>query len=368
MSHPELLDFPHHIQRLRPYAPGTPLADVAGAIGKQEHELAQLASNENPLGPSPRALQALRDTPINLALYPDNDCHALLSALSSALNVPRDWIIPGAGSENVLSIAAATLLDPQRTAVFAQYSFQAFAAAVHRVGGQCVVAPSPDFHVNPQALVAAITPATRIVYVANPGNPTGTCLTPGQVLALVEAVPRPVLIILDEAYREYLTPEEAGDSLAWVRRYPNLLVTRTFSKAYGLAGLRVGYGVAQPHITEMLQRVRPMYGITQLAQVAAVAALHDHDFLRETVRVNAEGLAQLAAGFDTLGLRYVPSRANFMLVEVGNGADVAKRLETYGLLVRPVNSYGLPGWLRISVGLPETNQQLLAALKKELAR
>jgi len=204
------------------------------------------------------------------------------------------------------------------------------------------------------------------VYLANPGNPTGTHLPPHLILDFIRAIPSSVAVILDEAYREYLSEDEAGDAIEWVRRFPNLLVTRTFSKAYGLAGLRIGYGIAQPPLISIMQRVRSPFCVTQAAQIAAIAALHDQDFLRETVRVNAEGREQLAAGFEKLGLRYLPSKANFILVEVGDGAAVAQRLQQYALLVRPVSSYGLPSWLRISVGTAQVNRRLLSALEREL--
>lgn len=359
-------DVPKHIAALKAYIPGLPIGDLARRLSMPEGEIAKLASNENPLGASPKAAQAILDAGADLSLYPDNDCTELVAALAAALDVPGDWLLVGAGSESILGIAAAMLLGPGRSAVYSEYSFQAFVNAVQKAGARGIVVGSPDFHVDLDRLLGAIDTDTKLIYIANPGNPTGTRLPPEAVEAFLRQVPPNVIVLLDEAYREYLSEQEAGDSVGWVKNYPNLLVTRTFSKAYGLAGLRIGYAYAQPGLLAMLKRMRAPFSVTQIAQVAAIAALQDREFLSRTAKANAEGREQLAAGFGLLGLKYVPSNANFLLVEVGDGADMARRLETHGLIVRPVGAYGLPEWLRISVGSRHNNQRLLAALEAEL--
>lgn len=359
-------DVPPHIAALKAYVPGLPISDLARRLGMPETSIAKLASNENPLGASPAAVRAVARAAVDFSLYPDNDCVALTTALATALGVPAEWLVVGAGSESLLGVAASALLSPERSAAFSQYSFQAFVNAVQRVGAKAIVVPSPDFVVNLEALLSAVRDDTRLVYLANPGNPTGTYLEPHAVESFLAAMPRHVVVVLDEAYCEYLPADLAADSISWVRRFPNLLVTRTFSKAYGLAGLRVGYGIAQPGMVSMLRRLRAPFSVTQAAQAAAVAALADRDFLDQTVQANDRGMAQLTSGLDGLGLRYVPSRANFLLVEVGDGAALAKNLEQHGLIVRPVAPYGLPSWLRISVGSESNNARLLAALEQEL--
>jgi len=364
---PFAADFPPHIRALKPYVPGLPIEDLARRLDMSAERIAKLASNENPLGPSPLAVQALAQAAPELARYPDNDCTLLARALSAALAVPADWVVAGAGSESVLGMAAAALLAPGRKTVYAQYSFQAFVNAAQRVGAAPVVVPAPAYAVDLAALRAHITDDVALAYLANPGNPTGTRVQAGELEAFLADVPPHVVVVLDEAYREYLPQAVAGDAIAWVRRFPNLIVTRTFSKAYGLAGLRIGYGVAQPALADMLRRVRAPFSVTQAAQVAAAAALADHAFLARTVAVNDAGRAQLSAGFARLGLRYLPSSANFVLVQVGDGADMGRRLERHGLIVRPVGAYGLPGWLRVSVGTAEENARLLAGLAAELA-
>ncbi|OZI48645.1 histidinol-phosphate transaminase [Bordetella genomosp. 4] len=359
---------PDHIAGLKAYVPGLPIEDLARRLAIPVEKIAKLASNENPLGASELALAAMRQAAIDPSLYPDNDCTLLLDALSEALNVAPGQIVIGAGSESVLGIAAAAFLSAERSAVYTQYSFQAFVNAVQRVGAEAIEVPSPNFTVSPSALLDAIRPNTSMIYLANPGNPTGTRLPQQEIADFMARVPAQIVVVLDEAYFEYVPQDDGPTSLELVEQYPNLIVTRTFSKAYGLAGLRVGYGVAQPAVIAMLRRLRAPFSVTAMAQAAAIAALSDTEFLDRTVSVNERGLKQLYAGFDELGLRYVRSFANFVLVDVGNGAAMAKRLEQHGLIVRPVGGYGLPAWLRISVGSEQNNERLLRALQAEVGK
>jgi histidinol-phosphate aminotransferase len=228
--------------------------------------------------------------------------------------------------------------------------------------------PARDFGHDLDAMAAAITPATRVVFVANPNNPTGTWIAPERMRRFVEAVPRDVVVVLDEAYNEYLAPRDDAQSARWLRDLPNLVVSRTFSKAYGLAGLRVGYGVMRPEVADLLNRVRPPFNVNALAQAAAIEALADTAYVDESRRLNDEGMRALAGGFEALKLRYLPSRGNFVLVDVGDGMRVFERLLRAGVIVRPVANYGLPAWIRVTVGLPDENARLLAALPAALAR
>jgi histidinol-phosphate aminotransferase len=360
------IQFPEHITRLRAYVPGRPADAIASDHALDPQRVLMLASNENALGPSPAAMAALAAHPPDVSRYPDHDCTALVAELSRWHEVPPDWIVTGAGSESVIATAAATLLCPGRRTVFSQYSFQAYANAVQRIGATAVVVPSPQFTVDLHGLHAALREPAAIVYIANPGNPTGTQIAPDELDAFLMSVPPEVVVILDEAYLEYVDPHQRGDAMAWVRRHPNLLVTRTFSKAYGLAGLRIGYGIAQPLLAGMLRRVRSPFTVTDAAQVAARAALHDASFIERTVRNNAESKAVLAAGLERLGMPYVPSQTNFLLARTGDGDAWAGLLEQQGVLVRPLGGYGLREWLRIGVGTPEDSARVIAAMAREI--
>lgn len=358
--------FPQHIRALKPYVPGLSIEQVARQSNLPVGQIAKLASNENPSGASPLALRALAEHAIDPSRYPDADCTDLTLALASNLGVPPDWVVAAAGSESVLGIVASMVLAPGRTAVYSQYSFQAFVNAAQRAGATSRVVPSPTFTVDLDGLASAIGPDTALVYIANPGNPTGTWLEPEALEAFFHRVPSHVVVLLDEAYREYMPPERRGDSLAWIRRFPSLVVTRTFSKAYGLAGLRVGYGIAQPHLADVMRRLRAPFSVTQGAQVAAAAALTDTEFLNRTAEANRIDLMRLNQALQAMGIEVLPSLANFVLARVGDGADMARRLQRRGLIVRPVGNYGLTEWLRVSVGRPEENARLIEALHAEL--
>jgi histidinol-phosphate aminotransferase len=254
--------------------------------------------------------------------------------------------------------------------VYSQYSFAVYALATQGVGGRAIVVPAQEYGHDLDAMAAAIDAGTRLVYIANPNNPTGTFIPAAQIEAFLDKVPPAVIVVLDEAYNEYLAPENQFESAQWVRKYPNLVVSRTFSKAYGLAGLRVGFAIAQPEVTDLMNRIRQPFNVNSLAQAAAIAALNDKDFLAKGARNNLEGYRQLTAAFDAMGLQYVPSYGNFVLVKVGQddgaGARVNLALLKQGVIVRPVGSYGLPQWLRISIGLPQENAAFIEALKRAL--
>jgi histidinol-phosphate aminotransferase len=351
-----------HIKAIAPYVPGKPISELAREMGIDAADIIKLASNENPLGASPKALEAARASLGDIALYPDGAGFALKAAISRKLGVAGREIVLGNGSNDVLDMAARAFLGPGSSAVYAQYAFAVYPIATQTVGASGIEVPARNHGHDLDAMRAAIRDDTRVVWIANPNNPTGTFLPWPEVEAFLQSMPRRVLVVLDEAYGEYLPVEDRQDTHAWLARYPNLLITRTFSKAYGLAGLRVGYGLARPEVVALLDRVRHPFNVNAVAQAAAEAALDDQAFLDESYRVNHAGLSQLTEGLAAMGMTVVPSRGNFLLLKAGDAPRVHAGLLRRGIIVRPVASYGLPEFLRISVGLPAQNQRLLAAL------
>lgn len=360
------LPAPSYVRGLAPYQAGKPISELAREYGLAEDAIVKLASNENPLGVPDSARAAMQAAVSDLARYPDANGFALKEAISSRLSVPMDWITLGNGSNDILELAAHALVQPGQSVVYSQFSFAVYALATQAVGGRAVVVPARDLGHDLDAMRAAIGPDTRLVFIANPNNPTGTFLAPRQVEAFLEHVPADVAVVYDEAYTEYLPPEQRYDAIAWVRRHPNLLVSRTFSKAYGLAGLRVGYGIAQPELTDLLNRIRQPFNVNSVAQAAAVAALSDQAYLERSYALNRDGMEALTDAFSRLGLEYVPSWGNFVLVRVGDAAAVYQSLLRQGVIVRPVGNYGLPQWLRVSIGLPAENAAFVTALERAL--
>ncbi|GER13503.1 histidinol-phosphate transaminase [Variovorax boronicumulans] len=322
-----------------------------------------LASNENPLGMPESARRAAAAALEGAGNYPDSNGTALKQALAARLDVPPEWLTLGSGSSEILELAAQVSLKPGENVVYSQYGFIVYAAATAHAHARATVVPSRDFGHDLDAMRAAIGDDTKLVFVANPNNPTGTFIDAAPLREFLQSVPAHVTVLLDEAYTEYLAPAQRYDSIEWVRRLPNLIVARTFSKAFGLAGMRIGYGVSQPALTARLNAHRPRFNVTTPAQAAAVAALGDTDFLARTYELNTAGREQLAAGFAALGLPHVPSSGNFVMVQVGDAPAVHARLLAAGIEVSLLGPYGLPQWLRVSVGLPAQNEALLAALR-----
>jgi histidinol-phosphate aminotransferase len=362
---------PEYVRAIAPYQAGKPISEVAREFGLDEASIVKLASNENPFGVPESAQRAMARAAADLGRYPDANAFELKAALSQRYDVPADWITLGNGSNDILEIAAHAFVQKGESVVYAQYSFAVYALATQGVGGRAIVVPAREYGHDLDAMAAAIEPDTRLVYIANPNNPTGTFIPAPQIEAFLAKVPSNVIVVLDEAYNEYLAPGDQFESAQWVRKYPNLVVSRTFSKAYGLAGLRVGFAIAQPDVTDLMNRIRQPFNVNSLAQAAAIAALNDKEFLEKGAKNNFEGYRQLTAAFDELGLEYVPSYGNFVLVKVGAdegaGARVNLALLKQGVIVRPVGAYGLPQWLRISIGLPAENATFIDALKKALA-
>ncbi|HQR20270.1 MAG TPA: histidinol-phosphate transaminase [Burkholderiaceae bacterium] len=356
-----------HVRAIAPYQAGKPIDELAREYGLDPARIVKLASNENPLGVPDSAKKAMAAAVEDLGRYPDSNGFELKAALAARYGVPMDWITLGNGSNDILELAAAATLTPGRSCVYAQHSFAVYALATQARGARAIVVPARRLGHDLDAMAAAIVADTALVYVANPNNPTGTHLTAEAIGTFLAQVPPRVVVVLDEAYNEYLPPELRVDSTSWVRRYPNVVVSRTFSKAFGLAGLRVGYGIAQQELTDLMNRVRQPFNVNAVAQAAAVAALADDAFLARSYELNLRGMQQLTEAFDALGLEYVPSVGNFVLVKVGPAAKVYQELLKRGVIVRPVANYGLPEWLRITVGLPQENEAFLRALPEALA-
>ncbi|TRX75824.1 histidinol-phosphate transaminase [Pseudomonas mangiferae] len=357
------------VQKLSPYVPGKPVDELARELGLEPAHIVKLASNENPLGPSPRALQAIRAELDELTRYPDGNGFELKAALARRCQAAPDQITLGNGSNDILDLVARAYLAPGLNAVFSQYAFAVYPIAVQAVGAEGRAVPARDWGHDLDAMLAAIDDATRVVFIANPNNPTGTWFGPDALQAFLRQVPERVLVVLDEAYIEYAEGDDLPDGLSYLAEHPNLLVSRTFSKAYGLAALRVGYSVCSAEIADVLNRVRQPFNVNSLALAAACAALEDEDYLARSRQVNDAGMAQLEAGFAALDLRWIPSRGNFIAVELDREAGpVYQALLAEGVIVRPVGGYGMPRHLRISIGLPDENARCLAALAKVLGR
>ncbi len=357
---------PDYIRAIAPYQPGKPIAELAREMDLDEAQIVKLASNENPLGASPRALAAIENQLMDLARYPDGGGYDLKRALAQRLAVAQSRIVLGNGSNDVLEMAARAFLSAGNSAVYSQYAFAVYPLAIQAVGATGIETPAKDWGHDLDAMLSAIRADTRLVFIANPNNPTGT-LVDGQALkAFIEQVPARVGIVLDEAYFEYLPAELQNDSLAWIDAHPNLIVTRTFSKAYGLAGLRLGYAVCHEQVADLLNRVRQPFNVNSLAQAAAIAAMEDEAFLAHCLKINQEGMVQITEGLDELGVPYIPSHGNFVACQVGDAAHVNKALLERGVIVRPIGGYGMPQHLRVSVGLAEENTRFLKVLAEVL--
>jgi histidinol-phosphate aminotransferase len=361
-----VLSAPTHIAAIAPYQAGKPIEELAREFGLDASKIVKLASNENPLGMPESAKQALSAAVANLGRYPDPAGFDLKKAISQRFGVDQSWLTLGNGSNDILELVASALIEPGSAVVYSQFAFVVYRLATQARGAKHLVVPAKDHGHDLPAMLEAITPETKIVYVANPNNPTGTYLSIEAIETFLAGVAARhgtrVTVVLDEAYNEFLEPALRVDGVALVKRYPNLIVSRSFSKAYGLAGLRVGFAMAQPVLTDLLNRVRQPFNVNSLAQAAAIAALNDKEFLTISFAVNRDGQEQLQKAFETLGLQFVPSYANFVLVKVGDAARINLELLKRGVIVRPVAGDGLPEWLRVSIGLPQENQTFLDAL------
>jgi len=350
---------------IRPYVPGKPISSLQRELSIKQ--VIKLASNENPLGCSPRSTAAIQNHLTELSRYPDGSAFYLKQTLSQKLGVQPENLIIGNGSNEVLELVARAFAAEGDEIIYSQYGFIVYALSAQVVGAKAIEVPAQDYGHNLQAMVEAITENTKIIYLANPNNPTGTRFDRIAWEAFIAQVPDQVLVVLDEAYFEYVEAEDYPNGLDYLAQYPNLLVVRTFSKIYGLAALRVGYLVGDPEVVDYLNRIREPFNVNHLAMVAAESALHDQHFVQKAVEINRQAKKILTEFFETYQLSYIPSSTNFMTVEIGKqAAEVNEALLQKGVIVRPIANYGLPNHLRISMGTLLEMQQFVGILREVL--
>ena len=356
-----------YVEAIAPYQAGKPMTQLSREMGIPVENIVKLASNENPLGMSPKARLAVEKAMVSLERYPDD--FELKNAISSHSGLGREQIVLGNGSNDVLDLIARVFLTTGRSAVYSQYAFAVYPLATLSTGAQPIAAPAKDFAHDPEALLAAILPNTRLVWLANPNNPTGSFLPYPALKAFLQKVPADVAVVLDEAYNDYIPHEQRVDTSTWLAEFPNLVITRTFSKIYGLAGLRIGYALASAKIADLMNRVRQPFNCNNLALAAGVAALDDHEFIEKSYKLNCAGMEFLVAGLDSLGLVQIPSMGNFLTFKAGAAdvtAKVNQKLLQQGVIVRPLVGYGMPEWLRVTIGTEPQNVRFLDALRKSL--
>jgi histidinol-phosphate aminotransferase len=359
---------PANVREIAPYVPGKPIAETARELGLEEADILKMASNENPLGPSPRALEAIRAAVEELNYYPDGSGYDLKRVLAAMLGLEPANLVLGNGSNDVLELVARAFLTPADSAVYSKHAFMVYPLVVQAIGAKHIEVPAKDYGNDLEAIAKAVRADTRIVFLANPNNPTGTFSPWAEFEKLLERVPRNVIVVIDEAYGEYLPDELKSPTPRWLASHPNLVVSRTLSKAYGLAGLRIGYGFAHPEVAEVMNRVRQPFNVNHLALAAACAALGDTAFIEEGRRVNAAGLEQIRRGLEKLGLEYIPSHGNFITFRVGDAQRAYQSMLKEGVIVRPIAGYGMPEHLRVTVGLPAQNERFLAALARAIGK
>ncbi|HEC18889.1 MAG TPA: histidinol-phosphate transaminase [Gammaproteobacteria bacterium] len=358
------------VQGLQPYQPGKPIKELQREYGVSD--IIKLASNENPLGPSPMVLAALQTEFPELARYPDGNGFALKQKLAAKHGVDMAQITLGNGSSDPLEFVVRVFVQPGDEVMFSEHAFAMYPIVTQAASARAVAVPAKDWGHDLDAMLAAITENTRVIFIANPNNPTGTWLDGDSLQAFIAAVPETIIVVVDEAYFEFaidpaLGAEDYPDASQWLERFPNLVVTRTFSKAYGLAGLRVGYSLSHPDLANLLNRIRPPFNVNSLALAAACAGLDDTDHVQRGVALNAEQMQVVTAAVTDMGLDYIPSVGNFVCINVGeNAAAVYDALLHEGVIVRPVANYGMPRHLRVTLGLAEENERFLTALAKVL--
>ena len=353
------------VASLSPYKPGKPIEELSRELGLTD--IVKLASNENPLGASGRVKATLALAVEELARYPDGSGFALKKALSEKLKVEPHQITLGNGSNDVLDLIARATIDSEAEGIISEHSFVVYGLSIKCAGGRTVIVPASNYGCDLQAMAQAVTDKTRVIYIANPNNPTGTWVTNQELNRFLDSVPSRVWVVLDEAYFEYVDDPEYPHGLELLTKYSNLIVTRTFSKAYGLAALRVGYSVSSPEFANVLNRVRQPFNVNSVALVAALSALGDQEFIENSVRANERGMAQISSGLDKLNLQVIPSGGNFVTFDTGGSdTEIFNRLLSKGVIIRPIAEYGLPGFVRVTVGLEPENARFLEALGEVL--
>ena len=351
------------IAGLSPYKPGKPVEEVARELGI--NDIVKLASNENPRGPGAKVQQAIAEAATELSRYPDGGGFALKARLSEKIGVDASQLTLGNGSNDVLDLIARVVLEPGAQAIIAEHSFVVYRLAVTCCGGDLVTVPAKNYGADLVGMLAAVTDETRLIFIANPNNPTGTRTPGSELLPFLQAVPEHVWVVLDEAYLEYVEDEDHVNGATLLAQFPNLIVTRTFSKVYGLAAVRFGYGASSPAFADLLNRARQPFNVNSLAMAASLAALEDDDYVKESVALNRAGMTQMTEGLTRLGYDFIPSAGNFVAFNCAEpGQDLFQRLLQEGVIVRAIGEYGLPNHVRVSIGLESENERFLSVLAK----
>lgn len=353
------------LEHLVAYDPGKPIEETARELGLKPEDIIKLASNENPLGPSPKAIVAMKEAAEGVHIYPDGGGYRLRTAIAEKFGLARENIVLGNGSNEIIELIGHGFLNPGDNVIAAEHAFVVYKLMATLFGAETIEVPDPGYVHDLDAMAAAITPKTRKVFIANPNNPTGTMVGQEEIDRFMAKVPEHVMVIFDEAYHEFL--HDAPDTLRYVREGRNVVIMRTFSKIQGLAGLRIGYGITTPEIATVLQKCRQPFNTNMIAQAGAIAGLADEEHQERTRALNDEGLAFLQGAFAEMGLEYVPSVANFVLVKVGRGDAVFQAMLAKGVIIRAMSGYKLPEWVRISIGTMEENRRCIETLKEVLA-
>lgn len=354
------------VQNLKPYPPGKPIEELERELGITGS--IKLASNENPLGPSPKAIGAITENLKNIHRYPDANAYYLREKLAGKFGLSMNRIIVGNGADELIALVAQTFLSPGETVVIPEHAFLLYETCAISFDGSVVIVPLADFSVDHEAMINAATSHTKIIFINNPQNPTGKALMRDEISRFLNELPPDVIVVFDEAYIEFSTDPDVGSGLEFLDSHPLLIVLRTFSKIYGLAGLRLGYGFASEVIVDALNSVRQPFNVNSLAQVAALAALDDDEFVKKTLNLTKGGLAYLYGELDRLGLTYIPTQANFLLIKTPLGArETYERMLRQGVIIRPMDSYGLEEYIRVNVGLPEENSRFIHTLEGIIA-
>ena len=354
---------PDYIRAIAPYQGGKPISELAREMGLNEHDIVKLASNENPLGISPKAQMAIEDALDNISRYPDGNCFALREVVANKFKVAGNQIVFGNGSNDILELTARAFLRAGDEAIYSEHAFAVYPLVTQAVGATGVVIAAKQYAHDLDGFLQAITPKTKLIFVANPNNPTGTYIDKVALKAFFKQVPSNIIILLDEAYDEYLSDADKSQAIDWIKKFDNLVISRSMSKAYGLAGLRVGYGLMHSDVADILNRVRQPFNVNSVAQAAAVASLQDDDFVARSYALNRAGMAQMTQGLTKLGLSFIPSYANFVSFAVKNAAVVNQKLLQNGVIVRPIANYGMADYLRVSIGLFNENARFLEVLE-----
>ena len=354
---------PDYIRAIAPYQGGKPISELAREMGLNEADIVKLASNENPLGISPKAQMAIDEAVHDIARYPDGNNFKLRKSVSEKFGVAYNQIVFGNGSNDILELAARAFLQAGCEAIYSQHAFAVYPLVTQAVGATGVVVPAQNYAHDLDGFLKAITPKTKLIFIANPNNPTGTLISKKVLKAFLKQVPSNILVVLDEAYDEYLNAKSKSEAVSWLNEFENLIISRTFSKAYGLAGLRIGFGLMHPSVADLLNRVRQPFNVNSIAQAAAVASLADEDFVARSYAANQAGMVQMTQGLSKLGLEYIPSHANFVSFKVVNAAQINQQLLQNGVIVRPIANYEMPEYLRVSIGLFSENDRFLTVLE-----